>query len=70
MAQEELERQPDRVVHKRKTIIEFSDLRLNGTVVGPSSVYITSRRRAGFTSLIRLRANFLPEILVSVNQLE
>jgi RNA polymerase sigma-70 factor (ECF subfamily) len=60
---------PPEVVYPRRSVIEFSELRLTGEVQGPSGSYIQSRGRARFRLLVQVRDNFLPEILRSVERL-
>lgn len=57
------------MVHAKRTIIEFSELRLSGEVVRPSDAFILVPKRSRFRSLIRLRGDFAPELLRSVERL-
>lgn len=59
----------DRVVYKQKTIIDFSDVTIQGELKKPDGSYISSRKEAQFGRLIKVRENFEPELLKSVDKL-
>jgi hypothetical protein len=48
---------------------EFRDLRVEGTLVGPGHAYIIIPPRADFHPMIRVRANFRPEMHKSVDEI-
>lgn len=63
-------RQPDRTAYKKKSFVSFSEVQLTGELVKPSSTLVHARgSRAKFRSLIRLRGDFRPELLASVDAL-
>ncbi len=68
VAQEEAPRE-DQVVYKRKTVVSFSDVQLSGELVKPSATLVQARRGARFRPLIRVRGDFRPELLNSVDAL-
>jgi len=47
---------------------EFQDLRVEGSLVGPRGAAIFMPTRPGFSSMIRVRANFRPEMHDSVDE--
>jgi hypothetical protein len=59
----------DKVVYKQKTIIDFSDVTIQGELTKPEGSYISTRKGAEFTKLIKVRENFDPELNKSVDKL-
>ncbi len=59
----------DQVVYKQKTIIDFSDVTIQGELKKPDGSYISSRKEAQFGRLIKVRENFEPELFKSVDKL-
>lgn len=59
----------DKVVYKQKTIIDFSDVTIQGELTKPEGSYISSRKESAFQRLIKVRENFYPELLKSVDKL-
>jgi len=61
--------EPDKTVYKKKTVIDFNDVTLEGDLTKPEGSYILNRRATKFGSLIKLRDNFNPELQKSVDNL-
>jgi len=59
----------DRVVFKKKTVIDFEDSTVEGDLVKPEGSAYTVRGRAKFNSLIQYRENFVPEMWKSARNL-
>jgi len=59
----------DKVSFKKRTVIDFSDQTIEGELTKPEGSYVVSRKLSRFSSLIRLRENFVPELLASPQQL-
>jgi hypothetical protein len=59
----------DKVSFKKRTVIDFSDNIIEGELTKPEGSYVVSRKLSRFSSLIRLRENFVPELLSSPQQL-
>ncbi|MBI5508780.1 MAG: hypothetical protein HY903_08515 [Deltaproteobacteria bacterium] len=59
----------DKVSFKKRTVIDFSDALIEGELTKPEGSYVVSRKLSRFSSLIRLRENFIPELLASPAQL-
>ena len=59
----------DKVSFKKRTVIDFSDQVIEGELTKPEGSYVVSRKLSRFSSLIRLRENFVPELLSSPAQL-
>ncbi len=52
----------DRVMYRKKTVIDFEDSTVEGELVKPEQSSYTVRGRAKFNSLIKYRLNFLTEM--------
>lgn len=68
-AQDTVIQQEDKTVYKKKTVIDFTDLSIEGELTKPQGSYLLNRRKTGFTSLLKYRQNFLPELRNSVDNL-
>ncbi len=54
------------VSYKQKTVYDFDDDTVEGDLVRPDGELVDSRRGAKHSSLIKIRENFIPEMLKSV----
>lgn len=54
------------VTYKSKTVYDFDDDTVEGDLVRPDGELIDTRRAAKHSSLIKIRENFIPEMLKSV----
>lgn len=59
----------DRVEYNKKTVIDFSDVNIEGELTKPEGSYIKNRKQTRFRNLIELRGNFRPELRRSVSAL-
>ncbi len=59
----------EKVVYKKRTIIDFNDVTLEGELTKPEGSYVLNRKKTKFTSLIKLRGDFIPELQKSVDNL-
>lgn len=57
------------VVYRKQTEYDFEDDVVEGSFVRPEGEYLDSRRRARHSSLIRIRENFVPEMLKSAEDI-
>lgn len=57
------------VQYKQKTVYDFDDDTVEGDLVRPDGEMIDSTKRAKHSSLIKIRENFIPEMLKSVESL-
>jgi hypothetical protein len=57
------------VSYKQKTVYDFDDDTVEGDLVRPDGEMIDSTKRAKHSSLIKIRENFIPEMLKSVESL-
>ncbi|MEQ8273000.1 MAG: hypothetical protein RMA76_10450 [Deltaproteobacteria bacterium] len=62
-------READRTEFKKKTVIDFSDVTIQGELTKPEGSYLLNRKKTKFTSLLKVRANFLPELFNSTDNL-
>lgn len=67
LAQEDkIIREEDKVVYKKETELDFSDVNVNGELIKPNAAYVKNRRKTRFPALIELRANFRPELAQTI----
>ena len=52
----------DKTVFQKKTVIDFSDVNIEGELTKPEGSYIKNRKKTRFRNLIELRGNFRPEL--------
>ena len=62
-------READKVVYRKKTVIDFSDVTIEGELTKPEGSYFAARKAAKFNKLIKVRTDFEPELLKSVDHL-
>ena len=58
------------VEYKKKTVIDFDEILLEGELKKPAGAYITERQELKFNNLIRVRQNFEKEMFKSVDKLK
>lgn len=59
----------DKVMYQKTTIIDFSDVTITGELTKPEGSYLMNKKKAQFDLLIRVRDNFLPEMIKTVDNL-
>lgn len=59
----------DKEVYKKRTIIDFSDVTIEGELTKPQGSYISIRRGSKFNKLIKIREDFKPEMDMSLDNL-
>jgi len=59
----------DSVTYKQKTVYDFDDDVVEGDLVRPDGEFVDSRRAAKHSSLIKIRENFIPEMLKSAEDI-
>ena len=59
----------DGIVYKKNTEYDFEDDNIEGSFVRPEGEYLDARRRARYSSLIRVRKDFIPEMLKSAEDI-
>jgi hypothetical protein len=59
----------DNVTYKAKTTYDFDDDIVEGDLVRPDGEFVDSRKMAKHSSLIKIRENFIPEMLKSAEDI-
>ena len=59
----------DSVAYKKRTVIDFTDVTIEGELTKPEGSYIVNRKFSKFSSLIKLRENYVFELLSSAGDL-
>ena len=59
----------DSVSFKKRTVIDFTDVTIEGELTKPEGSYIVNRKFSKFSSLIKLRENYVFELLSSASDL-
>ena len=59
----------DKVVVRKRTVIDFNDVTVEGELTKPEGSYLLNRNQTRFQSLIKLRDNFNPELQKSADNL-
>ncbi len=57
------------VSYKSKTVYDFDDDVVEGDLVRPDGEFVDSRKAAKHSSLIKIRADFIPEMLKSAEDI-
>jgi len=57
------------VSYKKRTVIDFSDVTIEGELTKPEGSYLVNRKKTRFKNLIEVRAHFRPELNKTVNAL-
>lgn len=68
-AEEKVIQEPDKTVYRKKTVVDFTDVAVEGELTKPDGSYTLSRKKAQFSSLVKVRDNFVPELRKSVDNL-
>ncbi len=59
----------DKTVYNKKTVIDFSDVNIEGELTKPEGSYVKNRKKTRFRNLIEMRGDFRPELARSVHKL-
>ena len=62
-------REPDKVIVRKHTTVDFDEVTVDGELKKPEGSYVLDRSRARFGSVIRLRDNFDAELRASADHL-
>lgn len=68
-AEDKVVREADKTVFRKKTVIDFTDVAVEGELTKPEGSYSVSKKKTTFKTLIKLRDNFNPELQKSVDNL-
>jgi hypothetical protein len=69
LAEEKVIQEADRTVFRKKTVIDFTDVSVEGELTKPEGSYSVSKKKTRFDSLIKVRTDFNPELKQSVDNL-
>jgi hypothetical protein len=69
LAQVNVAQEPDRVVHRAKSTVDFSGVVQEGQRTGPAGAYGLGKGKAQFANMIKVRQNFAPELRNSKDDL-
>jgi hypothetical protein len=61
--------QPDKVIVRKRTVVDFGDVTVEGELVKPEGSYVLNRNKTQFEPLIRLRDDFDAELRKSADNL-
>jgi hypothetical protein len=61
--------QDETVSYKKRTVIDFTDVTIEGELTKPEGSYIVNRKFSKFSSLIKLRENYVFELLSSASDI-
>ncbi len=64
-----VQHEADKTAFKKKTVIDFSDVTIQGELTKPEGSYLLNRKKTSFRSLLKKRANFIPELERSTDNL-
>ena len=59
----------DKVVYKKRTAIDLTGAVIEGELTRPEGSYIVNRKISRFSNLVRIRSDYVPELLDSANDL-
>jgi hypothetical protein len=68
-AQDKKEGDGKKVEYKKKTTYDFEDDMVEGELLKPEGDVLSARKRGKTSSLIKIRENFVPEMVKSVDDL-
>ena len=66
---EELIDEGEKVEYMKRTVIDFSDVTIEGEMIRPEGSYLMNRKKTNFSKLIRARDNFVYEMMGSIDNL-
>lgn len=59
----------DKVVYEKKTVMDFDPLSLEAGAVKPNWLDVTGETRSKTSSLVKVRMNFIPELVKSLDDI-
>ena len=61
--------EPDKIVARKKTVVDFNDVTVEGELLKPEGSYLLHRNKTRFEPLIHLRDDFNAELQQSADNL-
>ena len=68
-ANENVVQEADKTVFRKKTVIDFTDVAVEGELTKPEGTYTLSKKKTRFSSLIQVRQHFVQELRDSKDNL-
>ncbi len=68
-AEDKVVKEADKTVFRKKTVIDFTDVAVEGELTKPEGSYAISKKKTTFKTLIKVRNDFNPELQKSVDNL-
>lgn len=62
-------REENKTVVRKKTVIDFQDVTIDGEIKKPEGSYTVGHAKTKFGNLVKLRSDFMPELQKSVDNL-
>ncbi len=69
LAEEKVIHEADKTIVRKKTVIDFTDVAVEGDLTKPEGSYVLDRNKTRFQSLVKIRDNFVPEMQKSADNL-
>jgi hypothetical protein len=69
LAEEKIIYEPDKTIVRKKTVVDFTDVAVEGELTKPEGSYVLDRNKTRFQSLVKIRDNFVPELQKSIDKL-
>jgi len=69
LAEEKVIHEADKTIVRKKTMIDFTDVAVEGDLTKPEGSYVLDRNKMRFQSLVKIRDNFVPELQKSADNL-
>jgi hypothetical protein len=66
---ESVVQEADKTVFRKKTVIDFTDVAVEGELTKPEGTYTLSKKKTRFSNLIKVRQDFVPELRDSKDNL-
>jgi hypothetical protein len=63
-------REPDRIVVRKRTVVDFNDVTVQGELTKPEGSYVLERGKTRFPPLVRLRDRFDRELKETADEVE
>jgi hypothetical protein len=63
-------REPDRIVVRKRTVVDFNDVTVQGELTKPEGSYVLERGKTHFAPLVRLRDRFDRELKETADEIE
>jgi hypothetical protein len=61
--------EPDKVIVRKRTVVDFNDVTVQGELIKPEGSYLLHRNKTRFEPLVQLRQDFDAELVRSADNL-